>query len=182
MEMRTPTDFPLSKFCEVDLMFLAPVRFWLVVMGILCTASFAQSSIQPVTWSASTSTKGELKQGSRVTLDLSADIQDGWHVYGMNQASDGPTSMHIAVDENDTAQSGGAISGTKPVRQHDVSFGLDTETYTRSFVLHVPVQLKQQAPAGNRSVPISVRFQACNDRICLPPKTVHLAVPIEVLP
>jgi DsbC/DsbD-like thiol-disulfide interchange protein len=163
-------------------MSLPHVRFGLVAIGILCAASFAQSPIQPVTWSASASTKGELKQGGRVTLDLSADIQDGWHVYGMNQLPDGPTPMHIAVDENDAAQSDGAISGTKPVRQHDASFGLDTETYTHSLVLHVPVQLKQDAAAGNRSVPISVRFQACNDRICLPPKTVHLAVPLKAVP
>jgi len=163
-------------------MALPRVRFRLASIGILCTVSFAQAPVQPVTWSTSTSAKGELKRGSRVTLDLSADIQEGWHVYGLNQAPGGPTPLHVAVDENDIVQSGGALSSTKPVKQHDRAFDLDTETYTHSFVLHLPVEVKQHAIIGNRSVPVSVRLQACNDRVCLPPKTVRLAVPVEVLP
>jgi hypothetical protein len=31
-------------------------------------------------------------------------------------------------------------------------------------------------------IPVSVRFQTCSDRECQPPRTVHLAVPIDVLP
>jgi hypothetical protein len=142
----------------------------------------AQAPVQPVNWPVSASVKGNLKQGGRATLDVKADIQDGWHVYGLNQAADGPTPLHIAVEENDIVQSGGAVSGTKPVKQRDASFGFDTEIFTHSFVLHLPVQARQHMTAGNQSVPVSIRLQSCNDRICLPPKTVYLVVPIEVLP
>jgi hypothetical protein len=163
-------------------MLLSNIRVYSALMCFLCAVGSAQAPIQPVSWSAAASTKGNLKQGDRATLDVKADIQDGWHVYGFNQAAEGPTPFHIAVEENDIVQSAGAVSGTKPVKQRDASFGLDTETYTHSLVLHLPVQVKQHATAGNQSVPVSVRFQSSNDRICLPPKTVHLVVPIEVLP
>jgi DsbC/DsbD-like thiol-disulfide interchange protein len=126
--------------------------------------------------------KGSLKEGDRVSLEVKADIQDGWHVYGFNQAADGPTPLHIAVEESDIVQSAGAISGTKPTKQRDASFGLDTETYTHSLVLDLPVQVRSNAKTGNQSVPVSVPFQSCNDHICLPPKTVHLVAPIEVVP
>jgi Disulphide bond corrector protein DsbC len=163
-------------------MSLTRVWFLLASIGVFCVASFAQAPVQPVTWSTAASTKGELKESSRFTLDLSAEIQEGWHVYALNQAPSGPTPLHISLDENGTVQSAGVISGTKPIKQHDAAFGLDTETFTQSFVLHLPVQVKEHVIPGNYSAPVSVRFQSCNDRICLPPKTVHLTVPIQVLP
>jgi hypothetical protein len=48
--------------------------------------------------------------------------------------------------------------------------------------VHVPVQVSQQAAAGRQLIPVSIRFQTCSDRECQPPKTIHLSVPIEVLP
>ena len=107
--------------------------------------------------------RGSLKEGDRVSLEVKADIQDGWHVYGFNQAADGPTPLHIAVEESDIVQSAGAVSGTKPTKQRDASFGLDTETYAHSIVLHLPVQVRPNAKTGNQSVSVSVRFQSCND-------------------
>jgi DsbC/DsbD-like thiol-disulfide interchange protein len=163
-------------------MLLANIRVYLVLTFILCAVGPAQAPLQPVSWTASASVESDLKRGSRTTLDVKAEIQDGWHVYGLHQAADGPTPLHIAVDENEVVQNSGVINGTRPLKQRDASFGVETETYTHSLVLHLPVQVKQHAAAGNQSVPVSVRFQSCNDRICLPPKTVHLAVPIAVLP
>jgi hypothetical protein len=86
------------------------------------------------------------------------------------------------LDENGTAQAVGAASGTAPVKKHDSSFDLDTEVYSHLFSIHLPVQVKQHAAAGDQFVPVSVRFQACNDRTCLPPRIVHLTVLVEVLP
>jgi hypothetical protein len=163
-------------------MFLSKNQVCLAAAYFLCAASYAQAPPQPVTWSVSASANGDLKHGSRTMLDVKADIRDSWHVYGLSQAPEGPTPLHIAVDENDVVQSVGAISGTKPVKQRDASFGLDTETYTHSLILHLPVQVKPHATAGEQLVSVSVRFQSCNDRICLPPKTLHLTVPIKVLP
>jgi len=163
-------------------MFLQKPLIYMMAAWFLFAVGYAQAPVQPVSWSALASAGSDLKQGSRMTLDVKADIQDGWHVYGMNQAPEGPTPLHIAVDDNDIVQSAGAIFGTKSIKQRDASFGLDTETYTGSFVLHLPVQVKPQAATSSQSVPVSIRFQSCNDRICLPPKTVHLAVPVKILP
>jgi hypothetical protein len=59
-------------------------------------------------------------------------------------------------------------------------FDLETEFYPSPFTLDIQAQVKQHAAAGNQSIPFSVRFQAWNDRTCLPPRTVHLSVPIEI--
>ena len=49
-------------------------------------------------------------------------------------------------------------------------FDLEIGCYPGPFTLEIQTQVKQHAAAGNQSIPFSVRFQACNDRTCLPPK------------
>jgi hypothetical protein len=102
-------------------------------------------------------------------------------VYALTQPAGGPIPLRIAIDENSVAQVAGNISGTKPVKSRDTSFQLETQFYQGAFILHVPAEVKHPA-AGSQLIPLSVRFQACNDRVCLPPKTIHLSVPVVVLP
>jgi DsbC/DsbD-like thiol-disulfide interchange protein len=158
------------------------VQLWLVLALCLCGASDAESPVQPVQWTALVIPESPIKQGSRISLQLSAEIQEGWHVYGLIQMPGGPTPLHVALNEDGAVQIAGATSGTAPIKKHDPSFDLETQFYTQSFVLHIPAQVKQHPPVGRQSVPVSVRFQACSDRVCLPPKTVLLSVQIEVLP
>jgi DsbC/DsbD-like thiol-disulfide interchange protein len=163
------------------------MRSWrlhiLFFLGICLSAiANAQAPIQPVQWTGSIATKAPIGPGRKATIVIAADIQDGWHVYGLDQVSGGPTALHVALDANEVVQAGGAIKGTAPVKRHDSSFDLETQVYTHSFTLDVPVQVKQHPAAGKQSLSVSIHFQACSDRICLPPRTVHVAVPIEISP
>jgi hypothetical protein len=155
-------------------------RFSLVFGTYLCATAIAQGPIQPVQWTGSIATKAPIEPGRKATIEVAADIQDGWHVYGLVQVAGGPTPLHLSLDSNDVVRPAGAIKGTAPVKRYDSSFDLETQVYTRSFILRVPVQVEQHPAAGKQSVSVSVRFQACSDRICLPPRTVHVPAPIEI--
>jgi len=156
------------------------LRFLALLGCATCVAAAAQGPFQPVRWSISASPVTSAKDGARLTLDLSAQFADGWHVYGLNQVDGGPTPLRIVVDPNGVVQPAGTPSGTLPTKKHDTSFDLETEVYLKSISLHVPVQVKPHTPAGNQEVGVNVRFQACNDHVCLPPKTVHLTVPVRI--
>jgi len=156
------------------------LRFLALLGCATCVAAAAQGPFQPVRWSISASPVTSAKDGARLTLDLSAQFADGWHVYGLNQVDGGPTPLRIVVDPNGVVQPAGTPSGTLPTKKHDTSFDLETEVYLKPFNLHVPVQVKALTAAGNQEVGVNVRFQACNDHVCLPPKTVHLTVPVRI--
>ena len=152
---------------------------FLAFLGYLgCTVAAAQTLAQAVSWSASAGTAA--KPGSRLILNLSAQVEDGWHVYGLNQVEGGPMPLRITVDPNGFVQPAGNPSGTLPTKKHDSSFDLDTEIFVHPFTLHIPVQVKPHAAAGSQDIALNVRFQACNDRVCLPPRTVHLTAPIQI--
>ena len=169
---------------------VTPRRTRLVVLvgNCLCGVGFAQapgtnsSPDQTVHWAATLAGTGGVKQGGETTLELSGAIEDGWHVYALTEPAGGPTALRVSLDENEVAEVAGAASGTAPRKRRDPSFGVLTQFYTHSFTVRVPVQVKQQPATGRRSIPVSVRFQTCSDRECQPPTTIHLVVPIEVLP
>lgn len=171
------------------LRFGGALRFgWVLLVGpgLLATAA-AQGQENPapqttVQWTASVTSAGGLRAGSAAVLELSGEIQDGWHVYALTQPEGGPTALRVTVDNNQIAQAAGEPSGTAPQKKHDRSFGLETRFYTHSFVVRLPVRVTEQPGAGRQLVPVSVRFQTCSDRECQPPTTVHLSVPVDVLP
>jgi hypothetical protein len=150
----------------------------------LCLTSSAVPQVgppQPVQWKASLVPGGPVKPGTRATIDLSGEVQQGWHVYALTEPAGGPIPLHISLDENDVAQIRGTASGTDPIRTNDSSFQMETQLYRGDFTLHMPVEVKHP-PAGKQLIPLNVRFQACSDRTCLPPKTVYLSIPVEVIP
>jgi hypothetical protein len=122
-----------------------------------------------------------VKAGSDVTVDVTGSIDDGWHVYGLKQLPGGPTSLRLTVDANDTATATGDPSESPPQKIHDSRFGLDTQFHTGTVTLHLPVRVTTPA-GGNRTIPISIRFQLCSEGECKPPRTVHLTAPVEVRP
>jgi Disulphide bond corrector protein DsbC len=158
-----------------------------ICVAILCNVgawgvSNAQVADPTVDWAASWKASSAVKPGGRGDLELSGVVQDGWHVYALTQPPGGPVALRVSIDENPIASLGGSPSGTPPQSRHDPSFDLDTHFYTHSFAVQVPVALKSQVQSGRQLIPVSVRFQTCSARECQPPKTVHLSVPVDVLP
>ena len=159
-----------------------PVLVRYAVLGTLVGAIFCFSGIQiavaqtsdaraeTVSWSAPTISSAK---GDKGKLTLNGTVLAGWHVYSLKQALEGPTPLVVTVGANEIASADGAVTETPPTTFKDPAFGVDTHFYSNAFTLILPVKLKSKAVAGQ--VPVSVRFQTCNGRICQPPKTVHLS-------
>jgi Disulphide bond corrector protein DsbC len=148
----------------------------------LCAVGAAPAPSEIVRWSASVVSKTPVKPGSVATLELSATVEDGWHVYALTQLPNGPTPLRVALDSNGIAEANGSPSGTAPEKKFDQSFELETQFYTRAFTIRLPVRVRPQPAAGRKLIPVSVRFQSCNGQVCEPPTTIHLSAAIDVLP
>jgi hypothetical protein len=138
---------------------------WLML--VFCASAAAQTPDPRVDWAASWS--------NSTTLELTGHVENDWHVYALTQQPGGPIPLRINIDDNPVAALAGSPSGSTPETRLDPSFNLQTEFYTNSFAVHVPISLKPGAGAG-QAIPVSVRFQTCSARECKPPKTVHLSV------
>jgi len=158
------------------------IRFAFLLSSYLCSVSSAQVPNHTVQWAASVISTSAVNHGGNATLEVSARVQKGWHVYALTQSPGGPTALRITVDDNDVAQIAGTPYGTTPEKKHDPSFDLETRFYTRAFALHLPLHVTPQPTTGSQVIPVSVHFQTCSDRECLPPTTVHLSVTVGAHP
>ena len=120
------------------------------------------------------------KPGAPLKLTLTGTVAAGWHVYALKQLPGGPTPLLVTLETNNVATADGAPAGSPAKTVRDPAFDLDTQFYADAFSLTVPVRLNSQLPAGPQQVPVSVRFQTCNGRICQPPRTVHLSATVNL--
>jgi thiol:disulfide interchange protein len=131
----------------------------------------------PVSWSLSSSKK-TAKAGEKFNVQLSGTVQSGWYIYSVTQGAGGPYPTRVTVAAP-FALAGG-VKGPAPKRQMDANFGIETEKYLGGANLTVPVSVPATTAPGAQTLEVSVRFQTCNDEVCLPPKTVKVSAPIEI--
>jgi DsbC/DsbD-like thiol-disulfide interchange protein len=146
----------------------------------LIDSAMAQGAVDTVSWTLSAPATANLKPGGRVDLTLRGEVVDGWHVYALEQPSGGPIPLRVTLDQSDIAAADGAPAADPPEKVFDTSFRFETLYYSKPFTLTVPVRLGADVAPGPQQIPVSVRFQTCNGKICHPPKTIRLSAPVNV--
>lgn len=144
-------------------------------------AAGIEEEVPDVQWKVAVRPAVHSKIGTTVLLRIFGEIPTGWHVYALTEPPGGPTALSVKVDPDQTVtRQVGSVSGPKPQRKHDRSFDLDTETYSGSFALEIPLRLRTDLAPRQYSLPLSVRFQSCSDSQCRPPRTVRLAADVVI--
>ncbi len=154
--------------------------FRLISVFFLALASLFAAAEDPVQWTLAFDAKAAAP-GSHVLAKFTGTIQPHWHVYSMTTPPGGPNPTKVGIAEN-PAVAGFTIYQSKPVRKLDPSFGIDTETFSEEYVLLFDIQLKKDAAAGPADIAANVRYQSCNDTICLPPKRKSATASLTIDP
>ncbi len=132
----------------------------------------AHAEIQPVS------------PGGQIQIQLRATIAPGWHLYSLTpypkEVLSAPQPTSINVKEDSGFHLFGDPRQPQPKFSQDENFGIETTYFEGLVDFEVPVQVGQHLPPGLYEVPLEVRFMACNDRLCLPPKTVLVPVSVQV--
>jgi thiol:disulfide interchange protein len=112
-------------------------------------------------------------RGGSVRAALEVSLPDGFHVQSNkpNDPSLIPTVLTVDAPEGVTVHE---IVFPKPIEARVLGFDQPLAVFERNFVIGVELKLPASVPAGT-SVPAHLRYQACNDTTCFPPKTVDTA-------
>ncbi len=143
-------------------------------------ASVLAAAEDPVQWTLAFDAKSA-PPGSHVLAKFTGTIQPNWHVYSLTTPPGGPNPTTASIADN-PAVAGFKIYQSKPVRKLDPSFGIDTETFAEQYLLLFDIELKNDAAAGPADITANVRYQSCNDTICLPPKRKSAMASITIDP
>lgn len=151
----------------------------IVAVLILFAFSVSTQAQNPVSLSMSVK-PSKVKAGEKFTAQISATISGDWHMYSITQGGGGPIPTRIAVAEG-VFKSAGTPSGSAPKREMDPNFGIMTEFYAGSASFRVPIIVDASAQPGLQTLTINVRYQVCNETLCLPPKTLKVSAPVEIV-
>jgi DsbC/DsbD-like thiol-disulfide interchange protein len=162
-------------------------RSWLWGAGpalvvLLAAASAAAPLTEPPVKVSATVSKARLSVGQTADLTIDFDIAEGWHINSNEPGLEFliPTSV--------------SFEGPAGVRMVDVRFpppvvrklelGGGKELKLYEGRVSIPATLRYEstaAPAAGAGAPVAVvRYQACNDSLCLRPQTLKLPVEVEV--
>ena len=146
-----------------------------IVFGFIVFALPAVSLAQnPTKWSLDSNAKGKnLKKGVTFEAELKAEIEEGWHLYAVEQPEGGPFPTQITIAQGEPFEISGKITSPNPITKFDPNFQLETKFFDKQAKFDVPLRAVNEVNAD--ALAVNVKFQVCNDTICLPPKTLKVS-------
>lgn len=118
--------------------------------------------------------------GAAFRVQLVATMGEGWHLYSTTQPPGGPIATRITVSKGQIVTLDGKIEAPAPQVSFDQNFGMDTELFEGEVTFVLPLRVAADATPGPHTIAVETYFQACNDQVCLPPRTVKSAVEMVV--
>lgn len=142
----------------------------LFFLGVL-TMITCMAQPNPVSW---TFTAKKISADT-YEVHMTATIQNGWHLYSQHQPEDAvaiPTTFTLA--KNPLLEMTGKIKEIGKLEKfHDKELNLSANQYSRKVDFVQTVKLKGKIKTKLSG---SVEYQTCDDKKCLPPKTVNFTV------
>jgi hypothetical protein len=144
------------------------------LLGIFLFAVMSISAQNPVTW---TFASKKLPNGN-YEIHMTATLEKGWHLYSQEQPDDAiamPTTFTIT--SNPLIETVGKIKEVGKLEKfHDKELDLSANQYSTTVNFIQTVKLKGKAKTNFTG---SVEYQTCDDKKCLPPKTVNFKVALN---
>jgi len=150
------------------------------LLAIFLLAS--QGTLDPVSWSLAAPAAGATTTpGGTINLALTATIDEGWHLYSIKLEPGGPVPTSITIAEGQVFSAAGEIAEPLPASSFDGNFNKVLEYHETKAVFTVPVKAAANAAEGKHTVKISASYQTCNDRLCLPARSVVVTTDIQLV-
>ena len=147
----------------------------LLIAVILFTAASTQAQmLNPVNWTFTAKKTAD----KTYEVHLTANIQSGWHIYSQTQPDDAiaiPTS--VTVNNNPLIKLDGKFKEVGKLEKYrDETVKATNHQYSTKVDFVQVVKIKSSAKTN---VTGSVEFQTCDDKKCLPPKTVNFNITLN---
>ena len=134
--------------------------FTLMVIGASC--AFAQI-FDPVKWKSAI----KMTDATNGVVTFTATVDAGWHVYGTQLPAGGPEPTSVHWNNQGVKLVGGLTPSKAAHKQHDETFDMDLSWWTGSVTL----SQKFTVTAKEYKIEGSIRYMACDDENCTPPKS-----------
>jgi hypothetical protein len=107
-------------------------------------------------------------------------IRPGFHVNAREKSAEYLIATDLRADMPAGFKAGDVLYPKGQL--HTFSFSKNPlNVYEGTVTLRMPVTAQASAPVGSQRIPLKLRYQACSTSICLPPVTIDLQAPINIV-
>lgn len=119
--------------------------------------------------------------GKQLQVAFLINIIPGWHIYAPKLSDEFLIPSELIIDENDDMQVLKLYYPEPKSEKFDYS---DTElqVYNGEVIFGALLKVSDGIPQKEHMLKAQLLYQACDDRSCLPPKTIDLEIPLKVVP
>lgn len=133
----------------------------------------AAVTAQPVQWTNTVKKTGP----NTYELHLTATVQSPWHIYSQHTPDGGPLPTEISISKNPVILLDGPVKelGDMVTKREEV-FGIDVMYFNSrvDFVQKVTTRANIKTNISG-----TIKYMVCNDRECLPPRSVPFQLAIN---
>lgn len=119
------------------------------------------------------------KPGSTAQVKLSVQVRAGYHINSNTPSEDYLIPLKLTWSGGPLETAG--IVYPKPQMEKYSFSEKPLSVFTGDFEILTRFKVAANAPPGPASVTAKLRYQACTDRLCLPPKTVDVSLPVDIV-
>ena len=149
-----------------------------LLICVVVDATPAATVPTPVHWRVNKTPPNSVRPDVRFDVVLKAIIDPGWHLYALQEPEVGPVPTEIAITEGDPANLL-RVDQSRPLRLLDPQFGRPVYDFQRTATFTLHLRTDKSVSPGLHTLHVRLRYQACNDRSCLPPRSESLDVPLQ---
>src|SRR5580704_3697871 len=150
--------------------------------GILLSVSphsFAQGNVLTI----APPDKLTAKAGGMAEARLKVELRSGYHCNSNTPSDDYLIPLKLTWTPGGTpgALEVGEVVYPAPQMEKYSFSEKPLSVYTGNFEIVTHFKVPAGAAFGDTVIPAKLRYQACTDRMCLPPKTVEVSLPVNVV-
>ncbi len=118
----------------------------------------------------------KMQAGGLVVIYMKATIDEGWHIYSVNQKAGGPQKTTFEFLKSPDYESVGKVTEPKPESKYDQVFGMQADYFTHEVKFQQAVRIKKDGAV----IKVKMTYMACNNKQCLSPKELSFEVPLGI--
>ena len=120
------------------------------------------------------------KRGASVQSKIPVTVKSGYHVNSNPASEEGLIPLTLTWTATGALEAGKVEYPKGTLEKYEFSEGKPISVYTGSFDVVANFKVKGDAPAGPGVVAGKLKYQACSNKACYPPKTIDVTVSYSV--
>ncbi len=138
----------------------------LISICLLFAAVLPAQKLDPIQWALGPFPA--VKAGEEFKIPVRAHFGEHWHLYSLTTPRP-PIATKVLAAEG-APFSVVRVDQPEPIRKMDPNFESETETFDADVEFTLVAKATKDIPANSADLAVEVRYQACDDTKCLPPR------------